>query len=354
MIKLIASVAALAACLAGAAVAQDDVPVVVNPVPRFVVLPGPPVANPGDSASHVTTWNGSFTYQATKYYFTMVGTNPASGPSTTVRAILIPLKITVQHNGSGVSFSPAHVLTNGRTVTHNTVLSPIFDATTTYTLGGTDVGTTQYLDAYQRANFWGGVKGNPGYHVLLGGPTVEAVQALNVPKAYGSEASAFGINVALVDINWFDSAIQSLMTKFSTPNQIPIFLTYDTYLTQGGGCCIGGYHSFNGTQSYMTATYVDKTGVFAQNVSALSHEVGEWVDDPYTNNTVACGVLENGDPEESFANYGAFPYTVNGFQYDLQDLVFLDYFGAPASGRVKGWMTFHDNPFGLTVCSNGG
>ena len=354
MIQRIAGVAALAACFIGAAAAQGDVPVVVNPVPRYAVLPGQPALEPIDAPTQVRTWAGSFSYAGNVYHFRMVGTNPTSGPSTTVRAVLIPLKITVQHNGSGVSFSPAHVLANGRTVTHNTVLSPIFDATTDYNLGGVDVGTTQYLDAYQRANFWSGVSGNTGYHVLLGGPTVEPLQALNVPKAYGSEGSAFGINVALVDINWFDNAIQPLLTKFTKANQIPIFLTYDTYLTNSGSCCIGGYHTFNGTQTYMEATYVDKTGVFSQNVSALSHEVGEWVDDPFVNNGVACGALENGDPEEGFANYGAFPYTVNGFQYDLQDLVFLNYFGAPASGRVKGWMTFHDNPFGLTVCSQGG
>src|SRR5579863_875972 len=351
MIQRISMAAAMALCFAGAAAAQDDIPVVVNPVPKYAVLPGQPPVESLDAPTQVRNWAGSFTYAGHPYPFRMVGTNPATGPSTTVRAILIPLKIVVQHGGHGVAFSAGHLLSNGRTVTQNTVVSPIFDKTTTYTLGAIDVGTTQYLDAYQRANFWGSVKTNTGYHVLLGGPTVEPIQTLNVPVADGSEGNAFGVNVALVDINWFDSAIQPLLTKYSTANQIPIFLTYDTYLTSGG-CCIGGYHNFNGVQTYMHATYIDKVGVFSQNVSALSHEVGEWMDDPFINNNVACGILENGDPEEGFANYGAFPYTVNGFQYDLQDLVFLDYFGAPAAGRVNGWMTFHDNPFGLGVCSN--
>ncbi len=354
MMKKLGRVALLAGCFMGAAAAQDDVPVAVNPQPMFTVIPGKPNQIPENSASALVTWNGSFTYASKKYVFTMVGTAPAKGPSTTVRAILIPLNIVVQHGGKGVSFSPTHVLPDGRTVTHNTVLSPIFDKTTTYTLGGVDVGTTQYLDAFQRANFWEWVKTNTGYHVLLGGPTVEPVQTLKVPAADGSEAIAFGVTVALVDINWFDSAIQALITKYSTPNQIPIFLTYDTYLTQNSQCCIGGYHSFNGTNTYMTATYVDKSGAFSQDVSALSHEIGEWVDDPYVNNSVSCGILEIGDPEEGFSNYGDFPYTVNGFSYNLQDMVYLDYFGAAKSGRVNGWLTFHDNPFGLGVCSNGG
>ncbi len=354
MSNLMIRMAALAACFAGAALAQDDVPVVVNPTPEFAVLPGKPPLESLDAPTQVRNWAGAFKYSGSVYKFRMIGSNPASGPSTTIKAILIPLDIIVENGGKPVSFSAAHKLSNGRTVTHNTILSPIFDKTTDYNLGGVDIGSTQYLDAFQRANFWGDVSANTGYHVLLGGPTVEPVQTLKVPQAYGSEGNAFGVNVALVDINWFDSAIQALLTKYTTPTEIPIFLTYDTYLTSGGGCCIGGYHNFNGTQAYMQATYVDKAGVFSQNVSALSHEIGEWVDDPFTNNGVACGILEVGDPEEGYSNYGAFPYTVNGFQYDLQDLVFLDYFGAPGAGRVKGWMTFHDNPFGLGVCSNGG
>jgi hypothetical protein len=40
--------------------------------------------------------------------------------------------------------------------------------------------------------------------------------------------------------------------------------------------------------------------------------------------------LENGDPLENNSNFGAFPYTLNGFTYNLQDLVTLPYFGAPA------------------------
>jgi len=65
-------------------------------------------------------------------------------------------------------------------------------------------------------------------------------------------------------------------------------------------------------------------GAFSQDVSALSHETAEWADDPLVVNTsgnqVACGILEVGDPEEGFTNYGGFPYTLNGFTYNLQDL----------------------------------
>ncbi len=144
-----------------------------------------------------------------------------------------------------------------------------------------------------------------------------------------------------------------------TPNTFPIFITYNVYLTQHHSCCIGGYHSSTGStsapQSYAHATYVDHVGSFAQDVSALSHEVGEWADDPLVvninGNNTPCGIMENGDPLENNPNFGAFPYTANGFTYNLQDLVTLPYFGAPASTSVNGEFTFQGES--LTVCQNG-
>ena len=143
-----------------------------------------------------------------------------------------------------------------------------------------------------------------------------------------------------------------------TPNSFPIALTYETYLTSGGGCCIGGYHSAFGSasapQTYAEFTYVDSPGAFSQDVSALSHEAGEWMDDPFINNS-ACGggLLEVGDPLEGGPNYGAFPYTLNGFTYNLQDLVFLKYFGQSPVTSVNDWISFQNNT-SLSECSNGG
>jgi hypothetical protein len=237
--------------------------------------------------------------------------------------------------------------------------SPIFDSTTTYTQGGVDVGTTQYIDAFQRANFWGTVKSEPNYHLLLGA-TVLAEQTLSPSRTYGKTGSPFGFTAGEVDINWFDSQLPSIISKLGIqPNTFPIFLTYDVYLTQGGGCCIGGYHSSEGSvsnpQSYAEATYVDHPGAFSQDVSALSHEVGEWADDPltvnYNGNNTPCGILEVGDPLEGNANYGGYPYSLHGFTYNLQDLVTLPYFGAPPSTSVNDWFTFQGES--LSVCQNG-
>ncbi len=347
-------------CLVGIVSAQDIQPQAKG---RYVVLPPRLRYDVVAPSASLQTWNGSFNYQGTNYTYNMVGTVPSSNSSTTVQVYVVPLKVVITaRNGTKTTYDPSHVLSNGKTVTNNTVGSPIFNSSTTYMQGGVDVGTTQYIDAYQRANFWGTVKSASNYHLLLGGPTVLAEQTLSPPSRYGTTGTVFGFKAGLVDINWFDAQLQSLITKFTQiqPNTFPIFLTYDVYLTQNGSCCIGGYHSSEGSisnpQAYAHATYVDHPGVFAQDVSALSHEVGEWADDPLVvninGNNTPCGILEVGDPLEGEANYGGYPYTLNGFTYNLQDLVTLPYFGAPTSTSVNGWLSFQGNS-SLSVCSNG-
>jgi hypothetical protein len=351
--------------LGAVASAQDGDAQLGAPKARYAVLrPNLSAAPVGQAAVPLTTWNGMFTYQSVVYHYNMVGKDPRqNNTTTTIPVFIIPIKIVITKGATKTTFDPAHVLPNGKTVTNNTIASPVFDATTTYIQGGVNVGTTQYIDAFQRANFWNVVKNKPNYHLLLGAPTVIPTVTLSPPAAKGITGTPFGHKVAEVDINWIDAQFQTIITQNPqiTPGSLPIFLTYDTYLTSGG-CCIGGYHTAFGNiaapQAYAEFTYVDFVGDFSQDVSALSHEVGEWADDPLVVNTggnpVQCGILEVGDPEEGFTNFGAFPYAVNGFSYNLQDLVFLPYFGAAKTLSVNSSLSFQQNPFGLTVCSNGG
>lgn len=311
-------------------------------------------------ATALTTFNGSFSSGGHSYPYTMVGTAPATGTSTTIPVFIIPVKLTFTTSTGTTIFSPQHKLTNGQTVIQNVTTSPLFVSGIDFVQGGTDLGTTQYIDAYQRGNFWNQVKNHTGYHVLLGTPKVEPLQSLTVPTADGRVGTEFGVRVGLADINWFDTKITAMITALGIPNTaLPIFVTYDTYLTSGG-CCIGGYHNAIGSvsapQTYAHFTYIDHTGVFSQDVSALSHEIGEWMDDPYVGingkNNTPCGILENGDPLEGEANFGAFPYPLNGFTYNLQDLVWLPYFGAPKTTSANSWLSFQGNT-SLSVCSNG-
>src|SRR6516225_509108 len=114
--------------------------------PRFITLPPRYWGNVTSPAtSTITNWTGSLGNGGTS--FTMVGTNPQNtNTTTTITAYLIPIKI-VMVNAGGV-FDPSHTLSNGRTVIQNTSLSPIFNAGIDFVQGGTDVGNTQYIDAF--------------------------------------------------------------------------------------------------------------------------------------------------------------------------------------------------------------
>jgi hypothetical protein len=326
--------------------------------PMFVTLPNHMNLAPKKTtpAAQLVQWSGSFRDLTGKTVnYVMVGTNPATtNTSSTVPVYIIPIKMVYGRLNGNMTFDPvAHVLPNGRNIVQNITASPLFN-NLNFTQGGTNLGTTQYIDAYQRGNFWSSVVTNSGYHVLLGSPTVLSEQTINVSALQGRVMNnPFGSGkVGTMSINSFDSRLQSFISGFAqlNPGVLPIFVTYDIYLTQSGSCCIGGYHSANGAnpggQTYSYATYVDSAGAFSQDVSALSHEIGEWMDDPFVNNAVNCtdnSIMENGDPLEGNANYGGFPYTLNGFTYNLQSLVFIDYFGAPRSGPVNSWLSFQND-----------
>ncbi|MEJ0045820.1 MAG: hypothetical protein WDN04_06620 [Rhodospirillales bacterium] len=313
--------------------------------PMFAVQPR---LHPNVHAPLATTnWTFSYTYKGRTYNDVFIGTNPTGGASTTVPVYIIPINL---KKSKKINTDPSTVLSNGKTVTQNTVASPIFQTGIDYVQGGTDIGNTQYIDAYQRASLWGTVSSHTGYHVLLGAPTVEPEQTIKV-GANGTIATDFGVKVLNANINWFDGKIEPMLKKLKIPtNALPIFLITQTYLTSGG-CCIGGYHAYTGTQAYSVFSYIQKPGVFSQDVSALSHEVAEWLDDPTTNNNSPCGIYENGDPLENTANYGDYPYPLGGFTYHLQDLATPVYFGAPTTTTVHGWTTFQGTS--LAVCQNG-
>src|SRR5271157_2849353 len=343
-------------CLSAFVFAQDENSADEKVTARFVVIPAKP-ALPGtpEPASTLQEWNGSFTYNNNKYNFVMVGADPSTNQGALIPTIMIPVKIVLSGGQTYDPISGGPFSALARTIT-----SPVFDHTTDYTQGGVDLGHTQYIDAFQRGNFWSIVQNNPNSHLLLGGATAGVTVlpelTLNVPAGSGHLGHPFnGHAAAEVDINYFDNQISAYMTQHNqiTPDKFPIFETTDTYLTQGG-CCIGGYHSNNGAQTYAHFTYIDHPGDFSQDVSALSHEVGEWADDPLypAQNNTPCGILEVGDPLEGTNNYGGYPYPLHGFTYNLQDMVWIGYFGAPLSTSANSWYSFQNYPF-TRICQNG-
>jgi hypothetical protein len=346
------------------AMASSDLPPVVG-TPKFVVLPSnfpghhaPPV-QPG---KQLIQWNGSFKDSSGRTFnFVMAGEDPSKSNGTTnFAALVIPVQLVFGKSNGNESFDPSTHVVKGTssTVIDLTLASPLFKSNVDFKQGGTDLGKTQYIDAFQRGTFWGSVKKHKDYHVIFNPISVAKLQTINVSSSADGSVHQLsdGTHIGEVDINFFDAKLQSFMRALKVkPNMLPIFVTYNTYQTENHGalCCIGGYHSANGNspggQTYSQATFVDGPGDFAQDVSATSHELGEWMDDPFGNNRVNCsndntnGFLEVGDPIEGFPNHGGFPYTVDGYTYNLQSLVFMPYFGAPKKTSVNGWYSFQND-----------
>ncbi len=290
-------------------------------------------------------WSGSFTYQDTTYPFTMVGTDPAAGSKTTsVPMKLIPVRLV---------FADGTVL-DGSSKAGLTIQSPMFQATDVGagTGGAAPHDVTQVADAIQRAEFANYVSTtSPGYHVLLGGPALLATQTLHVPtdKGFVVQDSA-GENIGLVDIDWFDAQLVQLMSALHIKAvTVPIFLTNNTvlYIQNPNNCCVFGYHNALGStspsgkqqvQTYIFSSYLTEHVFGTANladIDGLSHEVSEWMNDPFVNNVVppwsvpsqpqygCTAVLETGDPLVSVAFALTMP---NGVTYHPQDEAFLPWF----------------------------
>ena len=335
----------------------------VEGTPRFVVGPGPhghPETAVMESlaATNIPLWSSSFTFNSTVYPFTMVGTDPAEGSHTSrIPTIIIPTQFFFSDLTSLSAGKPA--CGDTQSVLLRTKNSPVFQKATyfpgTNNAGPINVGYTQYVDAFQRANFWHSVSTvSPAYHVLLSPVGTKPVQTI-LPSSFGLTVAGPCARIGLVDISFFDSVAQGLISQLGIPKtKLPIFLAYNTFLydTVPSNCCILGYHNATGSnQTYVFASYSDP-GIFSapgiQDIHALSHEIGEWMDDPLINNPTppwghvgqvgGCqNDLEVGDPVTGVF----FPVTTRGKVYHPEDLVFFSWFARESPSRaVNGLYTF--------------
>jgi hypothetical protein len=358
------------ALMAGAGLAHAQSGAPQRAKPMFITLPNHDLSwkPSGRASSPLPQWTGSFTDNLGQTVnYTMVGTDPATSNTTTfIRVYIVPIKTVFGTNNGNMTFDPLAVtLPGGQSLIDNIVASPLFSKGVVFNQGGVMVGKGQYIDAYQRANFWSSVSTNTGYHVQFMTPVVLPEKTITVPVRSGNVVTnPFGANpVGQIYVNYFDKQLVKLMGNMThvRPGVLPLFVSYDTFLTEVPleGCCIGGYHSAIGSQpdgqTYAYTTYEDEAGSFSENVSAMSHELGEWMDDPFVDNGVNCldnQLMEVGDPLENNANYGTFPYTLNGSTYNLQSLVFIGYFGAPRSTSVNSWLSFQNDE--ASVCPGQG
>jgi hypothetical protein len=418
-VALIAILAALAATSATAAsrAAKPDVK------PKFMTEGG---VDPQYlvNARTIPHWSFQFTdpTNGVTYPITMVGSDARSGGSTTVHTVIVPLKMNFvagnQDTSSlndlgwvGFRATPLNHTFDGSRRVSDVLNSPAFKTTfaTPSVMGGD---TAQVGDAFVRAQ-WNKI--GTGYHVKIANDTVLPTQTIDVPTNQGlayqrpvgawREANGYGPTDTITGVanyTWFSAQVQNMIKGLHVDaTTVPIFLTDNVLLYIGNknytNCCVIGYHGAgivpgqssgpgngqgnNAVQTYMYSAWTtpgtysgflsDYTGTRSApsptrglaDIHALSHEVSEWLDDPYVNNVVqpwltptapqygCTAYLETGDPVVGVW----FPYPGNNAaattgttyysQYHPEDEVHAQWFGRggiePLFGSAyNGYLTF--------------
>jgi hypothetical protein len=370
------------------------------------VLPGTKMA-PSDSAAAQLSLitpvsplvpNKSFTFSVTAsaalgsgtYTGTILGRSPLNRgkTTTTIPTQLIPLVITINDGTRTITYDPTapDTCVPGNLTTVSVVTgSPVF-TNNPWTMNGVAIGNTQYIDAFQRAQFWSQVQGTP-YHLVLN-QSVLGEQALSFSPGNGTNylgtVNGFCGNIGVVNTTALDNLIQALITgplaSMVNTGTFPVFLTKNVVSNPAGvtanpPCCVLGYHSslfvVSNLQIYSIFS-IDSTGVFGGGYTGtLSHEMAEAVNDPDTfvpgiNLTPSWGNigqvqgmcqanLEVGDPlspgnppndpTKDFVVVGG-----NGLTYDVQELAYYSwFFGATPLGVGAGGLYSNNGTFHLSA-----
>lgn len=315
------------------------------------------------------------------YGFNMVGAAPSLKTSTTITVDITPVNVVIGDRTFSGSDMLAPTLASPVFATDDYTTTPLVTKSTNgktnngFTAGGTlSPGNSgvQLEDATMRSQF---NEQGTGYHVRLD-PVVHAPVTIVVPSGTGTLLqTARGVVAGDVRYNWWGSRIQNLdnTLSYNDPTHVPLYLTDNVMLYTGSNpanCCVIGFHgagevvghgagSGNGSgnqpiQTFAWASYITPgffnpvTGWAVQDIHGLSHEISEWADDPFVNNTVepwltptapqygCTGVMETGDPVVGIgfakgANSFEQGPTPNGTQvadgyYHPEDEVFLPWF----------------------------
>ena len=312
------------------------------------------------------------------YSYDMVGSTPYSNKKlrksvVTVQPIIVKLTVTDPTNGNVLETLDPTVPSpcdSNVSVEDRWLQSPLFQPAA-FNSNAVNMGITTLPDAFQRANFWQNAKGtNFGIRFNMQTPVV-----VSLSEPGRLKQGTCGNNLAVVDINKFSGDIQNISRQYANPNEVALILTYNVLESDGLAETYDytiGFHAAvstdTGVQTYATGSCFDE-GFFVNysDVAAWSHELIEWLDDPFGRNvTPAWGhtgqvdgcynQLEVGDPLTGTYFDMPTPSGVTDFVYHQQDLAFHDwFFGTPSTatgGRYSFRGTFNSTENAPCTASN--
>src|SRR5258708_5276912 len=301
---------------------------------------------------------GAFTVDDKRFPFVMVGNAGQAGGMVRVKTQMIAISMFFE---GYVDNAGDPIILDVSRVVPQIAKSPNFQQSSYRT------GFTQFGDAVQRAEFFRTMQ--PGWHTLLRPPEMLKPITIYVPRGFANlYRIPNGKVFAVVDTAFFISHLNTIIqTEDLDSSALPIALTTNVLLAPGGKiqtCCVLGFHTAFDTgvrgdnvqvQTFVWASWVD-AGIFGgtlADVTPLSHEIQEWMNNPFgvnvvpawsfPNGTGGCqDNLETGDPIAVFANSGS-PVTIDGFTYHPQSHALLQWFRRnEQSDAVDGVFSFPD------------
>jgi hypothetical protein len=267
-----------------------------------------------------------------RWLYTIAGSRPEGGGTTTFDAPIVPVSLDLLDYDGSVRVINGHKLHYSvEPFVEATLNSAVFQ-NSDYT--SSDV-PTQFADSVQRAQFYNVMQSD--WHTLLK-PSIKAPRTLSVPRgAYYFALNTDGSCCAfvLVDIDVFSNHLfPASASDVSSPvgaaehagdittKDISTFLFPNTYLYlkhNPNNCCVLGFHTYDfepgdAANGFREKRYVlnysswISPGLFApgfEDVTALSHEITESLNDPFVGSDGVHGITpwwlsQNGNCQDDF------------------------------------------------------
>jgi hypothetical protein len=275
----------------------------------------------------------------------IMGAAPASNVTTNIPTYIIPLIVKLGSYTFDPTVPDAKCF-GGKVPLDAVQKSPMFNNSGPFKWGNPPVnfGTTQYVDALQRAEWYPGDASYGNWHTIFQVHTT-STQTFTPTSGviYGTPCGGM---LAAIDINELytyvrNTLIPSLSNQGVTAATFPVIVMYNVVETDSGSCCILGYHLAYGSPMQVVAwSMFDTSGLLgnSQDITALSHELAEAVNDPTGVNPAppwGSGCQTNFEVGDPLVGVLYPSISLNGYTYHPQELAMMPWFYHKNTGL--GW-----------------
>ena len=289
----------------------------------------------------IPSFSDAFTVDGVSYPYTMAGRAPRRGGETRIDTSLIAISFKFDEFADAQGNS---LVIGTQDIVGDVVGSPNF-VRSEYS-----VGRAQFGDAVQKASFFNVAERD--WHTTLERPRQLTPVTIEVPVGM---AQVFDIGggrqVAIVNGDFLFSQIQTILQlEPIRTDELPILVSHNVF----ADFALGFHDAFevtdgnrHGIQTYTWTSWldVDAFGPIFADATTLTHEISEWISDPFINNETpgwilpgssAClNILEVGDPIE-LLDTQMFPVTINGKLYHTQNEATLSWFARDVPSKSFG------------------